>query len=341
MKIDLKKLQEEIDGGWVFEQKHPDLPLRILKYSKKTTYDNHWNEITNICRGLVIDNEGNIVINCIPKFHNSFDKFGQETLKKNEGKKYEITEKWDGQLVQIALWNDNVIITSSGSFCSDVVDKVREILDKEICGYSFLEYGKSYVFELIHNKIIVDYDGLTKLVLLTIRETETSEEKFISSDYLIDWHIDGVEPISKTLEEIIKDQKREDYINKEGYVVKFENGDRVKVKYLKYLEIHKLASGLNETFVWETLKNGNESILQNVPDEMIEWTNKTVNNLKKDYNDFHEKINNIYLSIPRTETKKEFAKYVFENHKNINGLLFSLYDKKDFSKLIWDRVKPS
>lgn len=53
---------------------------------------------------------------------------------------------------------------------------------------------------------------------------------------------------------IVKTLKHNDYItfkaldtaNQEGAVVRFSNGQRMKIKFPTYLQIHKIVTGLNE-----------------------------------------------------------------------------------------------
>ena len=70
MKYNLKVLEEYIDKGLVVKQNHPTLPLSIYNYSRTTQYDGMWDDITLNCRGLVLDNEGNVIAKPFPKFFN-------------------------------------------------------------------------------------------------------------------------------------------------------------------------------------------------------------------------------------------------------------------------------
>lgn len=62
--------EEMIRDSYVFCQKHPEADLYIYNYSKKTQFEDKWNEVTLSCRGLILDGEGNIVSQCYDKLGN-------------------------------------------------------------------------------------------------------------------------------------------------------------------------------------------------------------------------------------------------------------------------------
>ena len=70
MKYNLDILNGYIDRGLVIKQKHPTLPLSIYNYSRTCQYDGEWDRYTLACRGLVLDNEGNVIAKPFPKFFN-------------------------------------------------------------------------------------------------------------------------------------------------------------------------------------------------------------------------------------------------------------------------------
>jgi RNA ligase len=71
MKYNLELLHKHyIDKGLVVKQNHPTLPLSIYNYSRTTQYDGNWDRYTLACRGLVLDNEGNVIAKPFPKFFN-------------------------------------------------------------------------------------------------------------------------------------------------------------------------------------------------------------------------------------------------------------------------------
>ena len=61
MTLDLNILNNYLSEGLVVKNDHPTLPISIWNYSRTCQYENKWDEITKQCRGLILDNEGNVV----------------------------------------------------------------------------------------------------------------------------------------------------------------------------------------------------------------------------------------------------------------------------------------
>lgn len=71
MKYNLELLQKHyIDKGLIIKQVHPTLPLSIYNYSRECQFNKNWDRYTLACRGLVLDNEGNVIAKPFPKFFN-------------------------------------------------------------------------------------------------------------------------------------------------------------------------------------------------------------------------------------------------------------------------------
>ena len=86
----LEKLNQYYEDGLLYKQVHPTLPLTIWNYTEKVQFENLWDEVTLMCRGLVTDNEGNMVAIPFQKFFNIEE--GKFTPTEN----FEVYEKMDG-----------------------------------------------------------------------------------------------------------------------------------------------------------------------------------------------------------------------------------------------------
>lgn len=342
MKIDLTKLQTEIDNGNVNVQKHPTLPLSIYKYSQQAVFTRAWNEITMICRGLVLDDSGEVVINCFPKFFNHSEADGLQgyTMRKQAGMPYTITDKMDGSLIQIARYKGQIVITSSGSFTSPQALKAAELIKGR---EDWIDDTHSYIFELIYpeNRIVLDYGNLVSLTLLAIRHTDTGIESPLSIHI---GEFDLVQTVDRfdNLDVIEYELKKVDFINKEGYIVKFDDGFRVKMKYDEYCRLHKIVSGVNEKWVWECLRDGKDPLadLTNVPDELFDFVKKAKADLQTKYAFIEKAAKAIFVTVYPLQTRKEQAAWLMKNYKHMADLVFCLLDKKDYSDKIWKRIEP-
>jgi hypothetical protein len=88
----LYTLEQYSRTGHLFKQDHPTLPLSIWNYTPEVQYGQSWDEVTLQCRGLVTDNEGNIVARPFKKF------FNIEEGKHTPTEEFDVFEKMDGSL---------------------------------------------------------------------------------------------------------------------------------------------------------------------------------------------------------------------------------------------------
>ena len=335
----LEKLNKYYEDGLLYKQVHPSLPLTIWNYTEKVQYENLWDEVTLMCRGLVTDDTGDIVATPFQKF------FNIEEGKFEPTEKFEVYEKMDGSLGIVFWYRGQWVVATRGSFTSDQANKAREILRKYNTDIMFRHL--TFCFEIIYpeNRIVLDYGNDEKLVLLG---TFDKNGKETDSSIWSQWGFDVVKKYDgindyKQLKEMVKNDQ-------EGFVVKFSNGDRVKVKGVEYLRLHKIMTNVTTTGVWEYLKNGEDvmEILKDVPDEFYDKIKSYVQHLKYGYfqisEDAGKKFDGMmygkYNDKEPIEDRKEFAEWVLTQPKHMSGILFRMFDKKDYSEIIWNLMRP-
>jgi len=335
----LEKLNKYYEDGLLYKQVHPSLPLTIWNYSEKVQFENLWDEVTLMCRGLVTDNNGDIVAIPFQKF------FNIEENRFTPTENFEVYEKMDGSLGIVFWYQGQWVVATRGSFTSDQAIKATEILEKYNKDIMFRHL--TFCFEIIYpeNRIVLDYGDDEKLVLLG---TFDKNGKEMDVDIWAQWGFDVVKKYDgikdfKELKGIIRDDQ-------EGFVVKFTNGDRIKVKGVEYLRLHKIMTNMSTTAVWECLKNGDdiETILKDVPDEFYEKIKSYVRDLRYSYfqisedagKKFDGKMYGKYNDKEPIENRKEYAEWVFTQPKHLSGILFRMFDKKDYSEIIWNLIRP-
>jgi RNA ligase len=338
----LYKLEQYSRTGHLFKQNHPTLPLSIWNYSPEVQYRQLWDDITLQCRGKVTDNEGNVVARPFKKF------FNIEEGKHNPTEEFEVFEKMDGSLGILFNYKDEWILTTRGSFTSEQSKKGRELLDNY--PLEKLDKNNTYLFEIlfIENRIVVDYKGYEGLVLLGAFNTETGEELPYSELKLLEGFdvvkkYDGIKDYT-TLKSLIDN-------NAEGFVVRFSNGDRMKIKGEEYLRLHKIMTNISTTGVWEHLSTGGDinELLKNVPDEFYKKVKQYSDTLKYGFYQISEDCGKShdyfrygkYNDIEVEPTKKEYAEHVMKNsHPPYRSVMFAMWDRKPYDKLIWNILKP-
>lgn len=334
----LETLNKYYEDGWLIKQTHPTLPLTIWNYSQTTQYEGKWDEVTLQCRGLVTDTDGNVVARPFKKF------FNMEEGKHTPTSEFDVYEKMDGSLGILFMYRGEWIFASRGSFTSDQAIKGKELLDKY--DLDLLSPGYTYLFEIIYpeNRIVCEYNYEDVVMLGCIEVTDGGEvdihNEYYTNNFNVVKRYDGIKDYS-TLKGIIKD-------NQEGFVIRFSNGERMKIKGEEYLRLHKIMTEISTKSVWEVLSNGDnmEDLLKDVPDEFYtkikEYENilkNEFNTLKKEYEWIFNKVRNTYFEVYGKEfTRAEFASLA--KRYKYPSILFSMLDGRDVSPIIWKIIQP-
>ena len=329
--IDL--LEQMVRDGYIKRTPHNNLGLYIYKYTEKCTYEEIWNEMTIMCRGLVLDSDYNIIMNCIPKFFNRNEKFAYKEYNMD----YEVYEKKDGSLIQITrLFNGDILISSAGSLDinSPYIQLATKLMYKQGID-ELIEYGKTYIFEMIAplTRVVVNYGEEESLNLITIRDNETGKE-FTSNDV----RFKTIQPLDLNIDSIDLQSK---FDNKEGCVIRFSNGNRIKMKYKEYLSLHKTLSHLNEKFIIECIRDGLdlEVVIKSTPDEYYDYIKTVEKNVNYVKNLLITMVNkNITFLKNSIYSRKEQAKFIMDNFKDYSSLMFSALDGKDIQKMIFEHI---
>jgi RNA ligase len=333
--ISLDVLEKYYQDGLLQKQTHPNYDLTIWNYSPKVQYDRLWDNITIQCRGLVTNSKGDIIARPFKKFFN-YDEHSPEDIPNEH---FEVYEKMDGSLGILFNYENEWILSTRGSFTSPQAIKGFEILKKY--KYKYLPSDCTYLFEIIYpeNRIVVDYGSEEKLVLLGSIQTNTEEEYNIHNENYEDLGFEIVttyktwgEGFDLLQEEISKD--------KEGYVIRFKNGFRMKVKGEEYKRLHRILTNISNRDIWEYLKDEKplDDILDKVPDEFYDWVKETESNLKNQFNTIKTSVE---LEFKEMINKKEFAEKIVNNP--LKSLLFKRLDSysPQLDKMIWDLIYPS
>lgn len=170
--LDIEAIKEEIAAGYISEQQHPSSLLRILNYTQRTQYEWRWNKETMQCRGLIVDENWNVVKRPFPKFF-SLEQLGG----KFPSESFDVYDKLDGSLGILYHINHVPMIATRGSFVSDQAIRATKIYQEKYGGIK-VDNDKTYLFEIIYpeNRIVVDYGDQEDLILLSVIETATGKE---------------------------------------------------------------------------------------------------------------------------------------------------------------------
>ena len=327
--MDTVLLQKMIAEKWVSVQKHPTESLYIYNYTPSTQYERYWNDITLACRGLILDENFNIIARPFPKFFNYGEIVEQEIPNEN----FEVYEKMDGSLGILYWVGDTPFIATRGSFTSDQSKVANELLNtKYAATLPHLEKTKTYLFEIIYpeNRIVINYGAAQLLILLAVVDIETGQDSpLVDIGFPVVKRHDGLTDLAAM--RLIEED------NKEGFIVKFKSGLRLKIKFAEYVRIHKIITQVSTVNIWEYLKEDKplEEILDRVPDEFYHWVRKTCDLLRGQFQDIE------------TAAKAEFK--VFDSRKEAAlyfqtcqypAILFKMLDGRPYNHIIWQHIRP-
>jgi len=341
----LETLEKYYQDGLIQKQTHPNYDLTIWNYSPKVQYDKSWDSVTIQCRGLVTNSNGEIIARPFKKFFN----YDEHTPEEIPNEYFEVYEKMDGSLGILFYYNGEWIMATRGSFTSPQAIKGKELLGK----YNFerLHPDYTYLFEIIYkeNRIVCDYD-FEDIVLLGIINTKTGDEVNLHSDNedirlknMISNIGFRVVMLYKTWGEGYDLLQEEIPKDKEGYVIRFKNGFRMKIKGDEYKRLHRILTNISNRDIWEYLKENKpfDEILDKVPDEFYNWVKGTKESILNNFKKIEEEYKWIFKVIMRTDDvndRKVFASYASKyKHPSI---LFSMYDNKKYEQIIWKLIYP-
>ena len=145
--INLALLKEMIDTNYVNVNKHPTHDLFIYNYTAKSQYDRMWNDVTLMCRGLIMDAEYNIVARPFTKFFN----LGEHENQVVPNESFKIFEKLDGSMGVLYWIGNEPFMATRGSFTSEQSVKANAILRSKYADIlRGLDKSKTYLFEIIY-----------------------------------------------------------------------------------------------------------------------------------------------------------------------------------------------
>ena len=248
-------LDEAIAAKLVLERVHG--PLRILNYTRSAAYSRAWNEATLNCRGLILDNDNNVIARPFPKFFSPGEP-DAPAVPKNQP--MEVTDKLDGVLGIVYRHPDgDTRISTRGSLTSLQAVSATKIWGEKYASVKIPD-SVTALFEIIDpaHRIIVDYAQMRDLVLLAVIDNATGADLPAGT---LDWPgprapIRSFESFASLLDHVAA-MRAPDHngVTQEGYVVRFaaEAGPdvRLKLKSSGYVMAHRAVFGLTARRVWE------------------------------------------------------------------------------------------
>ena len=329
----------EIGMGYIRANYHPeDSNIVILNYTEKTTFERRWNQYTMTARGLILDltsitNNGYAHVLAIP--FEKFPNYGSNEIEGYEDdinfdKIESITEKLDGSLGISYFFNDEIRFATKGSFTSEQATKATELWRERHAMYENLEKyydaPATFLVEIIYpeNRIVVNYKDREELVLIGVNRllphAHTVEYSYKALKHESDWlHMKLVTKYDELTLEQILEQKKSLPANEEGWIVKFLNGKRLKIKGEQYLNVHRIKHGLSEKAKYKAWSE----------DKLDEYIMMLPEEFRGELEEFKKDLDGVFNAT------KIALEYLFNNLISATN-----NDRKEFAFLTEDTVHP-
>lgn len=304
MNVSLQEFEREADRHTVNRQVYENLVS--FKYTDMTIYKRNWNNVTLRARGIVFDRDsGKVLARPFDKFFNYEELVDADTGKLKHTaevvrtylgfdnlycdyrhQKFTVTDKIDGSLGIMFYTGKRWIVKTGGAFDSDQARWANDwCFEQRHIDTSILDKTKTYLFEIVYNEdphpIKYDFEGL---VLLAVIDTESGKEEAYRVvkrwSYALDIRCTRAIQFND-FDELLAYAKKLPS-SKEGVVVTFENGFKLKLKGDEYLQLQKLFNGITKSVIYEQLnwKDINEhtslidaysnQLIERIPEELVD-----------------------------------------------------------------------
>lgn len=221
----------------------PDVETDYDEFS--SSVDPNIAKIRRECRGITFDTEtGDIIRRPFFKFFNINEREETQIHNLDFSKEHWVDTKLDGSMIAVfahegkLVWGTKMVAPDF----HDMVEKFVESSDIDYAGFCWqlINDGYTPIFEWMHpqKRIVIDYGKEPALTLLAVRNMITgvfADISDIDPDYgvpVVAQH--GIVTDPKAFMEYVHDLK-----NAEGFVIRWADDHRVKIKAYDYLQIHK------------------------------------------------------------------------------------------------------
>lgn len=260
-------LREAVSVGAVSEKRCAERPaLALYCYTNRAVFDKLWTPTVEMARGLVLDHEARRVIATpFPKFFNHGERAGVLP-----DEPFDVFEKLDGSLGVIFHDGERWRVTTKGAFGAAQSAWATDYL-ASVGAWSALTRGATYLAEIVYaaNRIVVGYawEGLALLGAYHEDGREFSRSEVWDVAHATRLRLCEHYTYASVAEMI--DAAKAFRADREGFVVRFASGLRVKVKGAEYLRVHRLVSRVTPLALWESLAANDDldAIRREIPEE--------------------------------------------------------------------------
>lgn len=307
---------------------------RLASYSQWVETDPYGIEARGITF-LIDDNEEALALVSWPfeKFFNLNE--NPFTMDLNLDDPLEIQEKMDGSLISsmFVFEDDNIWLKSKGSLFSEQATAARKLLQTKeyrdlhkFVRLMVMHYDATVIMEYMapDNRIVVAYDE-PKLTVIAIRDNQTGMYmplKAFKDDPAARFFVRDIVNEIRNTEEFVKSIP--DMQSHEGYVIKLQSGQRVKIKTEWYLKLHHIKDSINsqrrlfEAVVYDTVDDIKSSFYD---DPMaLQIITDMEAKVEPIYNHMVDTVERFYERNKKLERKE----YAIKGQQELDKMMFGL-----------------
>jgi len=326
----------EVEAGRVGMFMHPTIPNLVgFNYCEAVAFNRLWNDVNLHARGVVFYNK-----KCISVPFTKFFNLEELDIDFSKRKVKYIQEKEDGSLIISFVIDNEILFCTRGSFSSEQATLAKKIWDERHAPFIDIEWAKKHtmLFELTgpSNRIVSRKHASDELVLLSCIKIEDSSELDIHDSDLLAAALNCKRPEvyhAELVGDIYDSVKSNKSANYEGVVATLDDGSKLKIKSLKYLELHKAICNLGKkSYIldqWESFElDGKLKDVHIIPDEFYPEIIQKVTDISFEFNVRVSKWNAVYESMFKKVKDGILRRDLALDYPDYKWMLSDLYSEK-------------
>lgn len=373
--INRDELNKRVEQGLIRRVPHPTDPdIHLYNYTEQCQFGKHWDDYTLASRGLVVDYNGRIISLPFGKFFN----FGELSfwVKDAEGNNincvpavlpvntpFEVFEKVDGSLGIWYHYKGEWHVSTRGCFDNEFTQFAKAHWQEKMTAIAANNKDLTFLTEICmptqHDLMIRGVKHKPGIYLLGARDMNTGHDvswrDFKESGLLYRWRLAGgyLPTVHEgSLEQILQWQR--EHKDTEGWVVRWQDGTRCKIKTEWYLNMVASMTDLRPTVikcmtdVRISGKNGAtligkmqlKDILKLFPEELHEDVTRLYQYVQFNAAQEMRHLHNLYGSVLQYhgQDRKTFAAAAFKCGKEDGYFLMKLYDGEPIYEKIVENI---
>ena len=294
-------------------------------------------------RGITFDSKtGDIIRRPFFKFFNVNEREETQLHNLDFSKEHWVDIKLDGSMIAVFAHEGNLVWGTKmvAPDFHDMVEKFVESSDVDYAGFCWklINDGYTPIFEWMHpqKRIVIDYGKEPALTLLAVRHMVTGTfadlDKTPAKQYgvpIVEQHSKVTDP--KAFMEYVHDLK-----NAEGFVIRWADGHRVKIKAHEYLQIHKAKDAIlqDRNIVSLIVENLLDDIKSHLPSEDKIAIEEFENKINAAIIRRMDVILQIFDGIGNSDRKSFALGLANELDQFTKATIFTCWDKRDANSVL-------